>query len=111
LYWGEGLTAVLEGKAEEATSDFNRSIELMPEWPGAYSTLGVFYFQTGQIAKAREILERFMDSSAHTSLEVNQIESVLDRASNEPPQTNHAITAEVQSQLLQLALSLADRTL
>jgi tetratricopeptide (TPR) repeat protein len=111
LYWGEGLTAVLEGKAEEATSDFNRSIELMPEWPGAYSTLGVFYFQTGQIAKAREVLERFRDSSAHASLEVNQIESVLDRASSEPQQTNHAITAEVQSQLLQLALSLADRTL
>ena len=36
----------------------------LPEWPGSYSTLGVFYFQTGQIAKAKEVLNRFKNSSA-----------------------------------------------
>ncbi len=111
LFWGEGLTAVLEGKADEATADFNRAIDLMPEWPGAYSTLGVFYFQTGQIAKAREVLNRFRDSSASGSLEVNQIEAVLDRASASSLPTDRTITAEDKSQLMQLAFSLADRTL
>ncbi|MGA8043605.1 MAG: tetratricopeptide repeat protein [Terracidiphilus sp.] len=111
LFWGAGLTAALAGQADEAARDFNRSIELLPEWPGAYSTLGVFYFQTGQIGKAREVLDRFKDSSAHASLEVSQIEAVLDRASSSPSQAAHAMTAEDKSQLLQLAVSLADRTL
>ncbi len=111
LFWGAGLTAVIEGKADEATADFNRAIDLMPEWPGAYSTLGVFYFQTGQIAKAREVLNRFRDSSASGSLEVSQIEAVLDRASASSPPADRTITAADKSQLLQLAFSLADRTL
>ena len=39
-------------------------MDLLPEWPGSYSTLGVFYFQTGQIAKAKEVLDRFKNSNA-----------------------------------------------
>ncbi|MFY9853499.1 MAG: tetratricopeptide repeat protein, partial [Terracidiphilus sp.] len=53
LAWGLGLASVLEGRTAEAAGQFERAVDLLPEWPGSYSVLGVFYFQTGQIAKAK----------------------------------------------------------
>jgi tetratricopeptide (TPR) repeat protein len=110
IYWGLGLTSAMQGNTAEAASQLERAIDLLPEWSGGYSTLGVFYFQIGKIDKAREVLNRFKESSSGTSLEVNQIEKVLDRASTAPP-GDQSITAVNKEQLLQLALSLADRTL
>ena len=51
----------------------------------SYSTLGVFYYQTGQIDKAREVLNRFKGSNTG-GLDVNRIEEVLSRApATSPP--------------------------
>ena len=61
-------------------SDWSAPWIFCPEWPGSYSTLGVFYYQTGQIAKAREVLNRFKGSNAAGGLDVNRIEEVLSRA-------------------------------
>lgn len=110
ILWGMGLVSVLEGKTGEAAGQFERAVNLLPEWSGSYSTLGVFYYQTGQIAKAREVLERFKNSNTG-GLDVNRIEEVLAKApANEPPNLGPMPMAARQ-QLLQLALSLADRTL
>ena len=79
ILWGLGIVSVLEGNTAQAAERLERAVELLPEWPGSYSTLGVFYFQTGQIAKAREVLNRFKGSSAG-GLDVNRIEEVLSRA-------------------------------
>jgi tetratricopeptide (TPR) repeat protein len=111
LYWGLGLTAALEGKSTEAAQQLERAVDLLPEWPGAYSTLGVFYFETGQIAKAREVLDRFRNGSANGALDIDRIEQVLDSASSNPPADNKPTELADKSQFLQLALSLADRTL
>ena len=73
--------------------------------------LGVFYFQIGQIGKAKEILNRFKNSDASGSLDINRIEQVLDQASATPSGDTGPMTAANKAQLLQLALSLADRTL
>jgi hypothetical protein len=83
---------------------------LLPEWPGSYSTLGVFYFQTGQIDKAKEVLNRFKSSSA-SGLDVNRIEQVLAQAPETSPAPNEPMSAANRQQLLQLALALADKTL
>jgi Tfp pilus assembly protein PilF len=106
-----GLVAVLEGKEAEAANRLERSVDLLPEWPGSYATLGVFYYQTGQIAKAREVLQRFKSSDTNTGLDIGRIEQVLARApaADEHPQST--ITPEARQQLLQFALSIADRTL
>ena len=56
----------------------------MPEWPGSYSTLGVFYYQTGEIAKAREVLNDFKGSNAAGGLDVNRIEEALAKAPTVP---------------------------
>jgi tetratricopeptide (TPR) repeat protein len=111
LYWGMGLTSALQGNTDKAASQLERAVDLLPEWAGGYSTLGVFYFQIGKIDKAREVLNRFKESSSGASLEINQIENALDRASTAPPGGDQTMTAVNKEQLLQLALSLADRTL
>jgi tetratricopeptide (TPR) repeat protein len=110
IQWGLGIVSALEGNTAQAAERLERAVELLPEWPGSYSTLGVFYFQTGQIAKAREVLDRFKDSNAG-GLDVNRIEEVLSRAPAKPSSTQEPMSMAARQQFLQLALSLADRTL
>jgi tetratricopeptide (TPR) repeat protein len=113
ILWGLGIASVLEGNTAQAAGQFERVVDLLPEWPGSYSTLGVFYFQTGQVAKAKEVLDRFKNSTASGSLDVNRIKQVLAQAP--APATSSGgrepMTMASREQLLQLALSLADRTL
>ena len=109
IYWGLGLTAAMRGDTAQASSQLERAIDLLPEWSAGYSTLGVFYFQMGKVDKAKEVLHRFKESSANASLEIDRIEQVLDRAP--AAAAAETMTAENKEQLLQLALTLADRTL
>jgi tetratricopeptide (TPR) repeat protein len=111
ILWGLGVASVLEGNTAEAAQQFERAVEMLPEWPGSYSMLGVFYFQTGQIAKAKEVLSRFKNSSANSVLDVNRIEQVLAQAPETNSAGNEPMTMASRAQMLQLALSLADRTL
>jgi hypothetical protein len=83
---------------------------LLPEWPGSYSTLGIFYYQTGEIAKARELLARFKGSNAG-GLDVNRIEQALAQAPERPSTVNEPMPENARAQFLQIALSVADRTL
>jgi tetratricopeptide (TPR) repeat protein len=111
IFWGLGLASVLDGKTPEAEGDFERAVDLLPEWSGSYSTLGVFYYQTGEIAKAREVLNRFKGSNAAGGLDINRIEEALSRAPEVPSSIREPMPMAARVQLLQLALSLADRTL
>ena len=111
VFWGLGIVSVLQGKTPQAEEDFVRAVELLPEWPGSYSALGFFYFQTGEIAKAREVLNRFKGSNAAGGLDINRIEEALSRAPEMPSTVREPMPMAARAQLLQLALSLADRTL
>ena len=110
LLWGLGVVAVLQGNTEQAAQRFERAVDLLPEWAGSYSTLGVFYYQTGQIEKAREVLNRFKGSKAG-GLDVSRIEEALSRAPAPDSSRHEPMSIEARQQLVQLALSLADRTL
>lgn len=111
IFWGLGIVSVLDGKTPQAEEDFVRAVELLPEWPGSYSTLGFFYFETGEIAKAREVLNRFKGGNAAGGLDINSIEEALSQASEMPSTIREPMPMAARAQLLQLALSLADRTL
>ncbi|MGB7232788.1 MAG: tetratricopeptide repeat protein [Candidatus Acidiferrum sp.] len=111
IFWGLGLVSALQGKTPQAETDLERAVDLLPEWSGSYSTLGFFYFQTGEIAKAREVLDRFKGSNAAGGLDINRIEEALARAPDVPSTINEPMPMPARMQLLQLALSLADRTL
>ena len=110
IQWGLGVVSVLEGKTTEAAERFERAVDLLPEWPGGYSTLGVFYYQTGQIVKAREVLNRFKNSHAG-GLDVGKIEQALSKAPAAASSSTEPMPMAARKQLLQFALSLADRTL
>ncbi len=111
ILWGLGIVSVLEGKTPQAEQHLERAVDLLPEWPGSYSALGIFYYQTGEIAKAREVLNRFKGSNANGSLDVNRIEEALARAPERPSTLNEPMSIGARQQFLQIALSLADRTL
>jgi tetratricopeptide (TPR) repeat protein len=111
ILWGLGLISVLEGNTAQAAQRLERAVELLPEWAGSYSTLGVFYYQTGQIEKAREVLNRFKGSTAAGGLDVNRIEQALSRAPAQSASASEPMPLVARQQLLQLALSLAERTL
>jgi hypothetical protein len=71
----------------------------------------VFYFQTGQIDKAREVLSRFKNSTGSGALDINRIEQVLAQAPATSAAADEPMTMANRQLLLRLALSLADRTL
>ena len=111
ILWGLGIVSALEGNTPQAADQLARAVDILPEWPGSYSTLGIFYYQTGQIAKAREVLDRFKNSNASGSLDVSRIEQTLAQAPEIPSAGNQPMPMASRQQLLQMALALADRTL
>jgi len=111
ILWGLGIVSALEGNTPQAADQLARAVDILPEWPGSYSTLGIFYYQTGQIAKAREVLDRFKNSNASGALDVNRIEQTLAQAPEIPSAGNQPMPMASRQQLLQMALALADRTL
>jgi tetratricopeptide (TPR) repeat protein len=110
IQWGLGLVSVLRGNAAQAAERLERAVDLLPEWAGSYSTLGVFYYQTGQIEKAREVLDRFRGSNAG-GLDVGRIEETLARTPANPSAAGQPIPMAARQQLLQFALLIADRSL
>src|SRR5262249_55168592 len=110
ILWGMGVVSVLKGQTGQASEHLERAVDLLPEWPGSYSTLGVFYYQTGQIPKAREAVNRFKGSNA-SGLDVSRIEQALARAPDNGVTEPVPMSIGARQQFLQLALSLADRTL
>jgi tetratricopeptide (TPR) repeat protein len=111
ILWGLGIAAALEGNTADAATQLEHAVDTLPEWPGSYSTLGVFYYQTGQIDKAKEVLSRFKNSSAVGGLDVNRIQQVLEQSAPTAVAANEPMTMANRKELLQLALALADRTL
>ncbi len=110
IVWGLGLVSVLRGNAKQAAAHLEQAVDLLPEWVGSYSTLGVFYYQTGQTEKAREVLNRFKGSNTG-GLDVGRIEETLSKAPTNTLAAGQPIPVVARQQLLQLALLIADRSL
>jgi tetratricopeptide (TPR) repeat protein len=113
IHWGLGIVSVLTGDNREAADNLVKATDLMPEWVSAFSTLGYFYSQTGQISKARETLERFKSVNRSGDLDPAKIERMLDQESarNNGLDSPRPLSPEGRLQFLQVALSLADRDL
>ena len=110
LIWGQGLISVMNGNTKQAAERLERAVDLLPEWAGSYSTLGVFYYQTGQIEKAREVLNRFKGSNAG-GLDISRIEDVLSKAPVHSSAADKSIPIVARQQMLQFALLIVDRSL
>jgi tetratricopeptide (TPR) repeat protein len=110
ILWGLGLVSVMQGDSANAAKQLEQAVDLLPEWPGSYSMLGIYYYQTGQIAKAREVLDRFKNSRSG-GLDISRIEQVLASAPQAGAADNAPMSVEKREQLLQMAMLLVDRTL
>jgi tetratricopeptide (TPR) repeat protein len=110
LIWGQGLISVMKGNTRVAAEKLERAVELLPEWAGSYSTLGVFYYQTGQVEKAREVLNRFKGSNAG-GLDIGRIEEALSKAPTQDSASQQSMPLAARQQMLQFALLIADRSL
>ena len=111
LFWGMGIVSATEGNAREAERYLKRALDMLPQWPGSYSALGVLYYETGQIDKARETLHEFAQNGPRGALDANRIEQVLSAA---PPQPSggsaRELAPQARQQFLQFALMLADQS-
>jgi tetratricopeptide (TPR) repeat protein len=110
LIWGQGLISVMKGNTKQAAERLERAVDLLPEWAGSYSTLGVFYYQTGQLEKAREVLNRFKGSNAG-GLDISRIEDALSKAPAQSAAAGESMPVVARQQMLQFALLIADRSL
>jgi tetratricopeptide (TPR) repeat protein len=111
ILWGLGVISALHGNSEQAFERLERAVDLLPEWPGGYSTLGVLYYQTGQYDKAREVLSRFKGTHSTGGFDTSRIEQALANAPQTSAASAQPLPAAARQQFLQIALSLADRTL
>jgi tetratricopeptide (TPR) repeat protein len=113
LIWGVGVLSAVEGDTKRAERYLKESVDLLPGWPGGYSALGVLYYQTGQIDKARETLERFKQGGPRGALNVPRIEQTLSAAAAQNPggETIRQLTPQDRQQFLAIALALADQPL
>ena len=111
ILWGLGIVSALGGNSVQAAERLERAVDLLPEWSGGYSTLGVFYYQTGQYAKAREVLDRFKGIHSGGGMDVRRIEQALANAPQTSAATLEPLPMAARQQLLEVALALADSTL
>jgi hypothetical protein len=71
-------------------------------------------YQTGQIDRAREVLDRLKNSGAAGSLDVDRIEQVLSAATQNPAASAAAVSPlpmERRVALLRMAIQLVDKTM
>jgi tetratricopeptide (TPR) repeat protein len=111
LFWGVGVVSALDGKAERAEEFLNKGIDLMPEWVGGYSVLGLLYFESGQITKARETMNRCTRFSSRGQINIESIQQALAAAGKpaEEPREPRDLSPGARNQLRRVALALADQ--
>lgn len=112
LLWGMGIVSAAEGNAGSAEQYLKRSVDLLPQWAGGYSALGVLYYETGQIDKARATLEQFTQNGPRGALDAKRIEQALSAAPSRssPSGSVGELAPQARQQFLQFALILADQS-
>jgi Flp pilus assembly protein TadD len=111
LFWGMGIVAAVDGRTHDTEEFLNKALELMPEWQSGYSALAMFYYETGQINKAREIVDRYVRVFPNGGVDIRRIQQMLESSRNQDtfigPRT---LSPEARQRFLQIALALADES-
>ena len=107
LFWGLGVLSAIKGRNEDAERDFAHASDLLPDWPAAYALFGTFYCETGQISKARHMLDRYHQLFGSERPEMKGLEQKLD-GSNFSAAGPIQLSGKSKLDFLQTALSMAD---
>lgn len=106
MAWGAGVLCVMEGDNQQAEREFEQAVSLMPQWESSYSALGTFYFDTGQVSKAQQTLDRYAELFPHGLLNVNQLRRVLTDAQAQPREDSaRPLSPQEKSQFLAMAMA------
>jgi len=112
LYWGMGIASVLQNNANQAEASLKKAVDLSPSREGILMTLGIFYYETGQIENAKQILQRYTEMFPEGSMNVDKMRATLDAAAVEKKSSNKSaeLSADARREFYELAANLATET-
>jgi tetratricopeptide (TPR) repeat protein len=109
LYWGLGIASVARSSDADAETYLKKAIDLMPASESAFLALGMFYYQTGRLIEARDMLDRYVAAFPHPAMDVSRIRATLDSAvsGGVAGQSAARLGPEARQEFCRLALTLA----
>ena len=109
LYWGMGITLVLQNEPNQAETSLRKAVDLSPSREGILMTLGIFYYEAGQIENAKQVLQRYTEIFPEGSMNVDKMRATLDAAATEKTSSNKVsgLPANARREFYELAANLA----
>jgi tetratricopeptide (TPR) repeat protein len=109
LYWGMGIASVLQNDPKQAEASLKRAVDLSPSREGILMTLGIFYYKAGQIANAKQVLQRYTEVFPEGSMNVDKMRATLDAAAIERKSSAKpaGFSADARREFYELAANLA----
>ena len=109
LYWGMGIASVLRNDPKQAEASLKRAVDLSPSREGILMTLGIFYYEAGQIENAKQVLQRYTEMFPEGSMNVDKMRATLDAAAIErkPSAKPAGFSADARREFYELAANLA----
>jgi tetratricopeptide (TPR) repeat protein len=108
LYWGLGITQVLQGDAAKGETALKKAVELSPAREGILMTLGIFYYETGQIENAKQVLQRYRQMFPQGAMDVEQMRATLNATAAGSPDATAALSANARREFYELTSKLID---
>jgi len=112
LYWGMGITSVLQNEPNQAETSLRKAVDLSPSREGILMTLGIFYYEAGQIENAKQVLNRYTEMFPEGSMNADKMRATLDAAAMEKKSSNKlaGLSADARREFYELATNLATET-
>jgi len=107
LHWGAGLAFVLQGDAKQAEAYLKKAVELAPSRESVLMALGIFYYEAGRIAEARDVLNRCHEQFPD-GVDLSGVGAILDAASAQTAQVA-ALSLHSRQEFYNLALKIAEQ--
>jgi len=112
LYWGMGITSVLQNEPNQAETSLRKAVDLSPSREGILMTLGIFYYEAGQIENAKQVLNRYTEMFPEGSMNADKMRATLDAAAMKKKSSNKlaGLSADARREFYELATNLATET-
>ncbi len=109
LYWGMGITSVLQNQPKQAEASLRKAVDLSPSREGILMTLGIFYYEAGQIENAKQVLNRYTEMFPEGSMNADKMRATLDAAAIDKKSPNKlaGLSADARHEFYELAANLA----
>src|SRR5258707_12863031 len=104
-----GITFVLQNEPNQAETSLRKAVDLSPSREAILMTLGIFYYEAGQIENAKQILQRYTEMFPDGSMNVNKMRATLDAAAIDKKSSNKlaGLSADARREFYKPAADLA----